>query len=66
MAMYDVTQWGEGTRLRSGIKKPASFYQPTETLPPLLQLQRNGGNKVWNMDKAFENEQLWRDYIGAY
>ena len=32
----------------------------------MLQSQRNGGNKVWNMDKAFENEQLWRNYIGAY
>lgn len=45
---------------------PENFYQPTETLPPMLQDQRNGGNKVWNMDKAFENEQLWRNYIGAY
>lgn len=66
MAMYDVTKWGKGTKLGSGIKKPASLYQSKETLPPLLQFQRNGGNKVWNMDKAFENEQLWRDYIGAY
>ncbi len=32
----------------------------------MLQEQRNGGNKVWNMDKAFEDEQLWRNYIGAY
>jgi arylsulfatase A-like enzyme len=29
-------------------------------------MQRKGGNKVWNMNKAFENEQLWRNYIGAY
>lgn len=66
MDMYDVSQWGNGTKLKSGIKMPASFYQPKEDLPPLLQFQRNGGNKVWNMDKAFEDEQLWRDYIGAY
>ena len=45
---------------------PANFYEPTENLPPLLQSQRKGGNKVWNMDKAFEDEQLWRNYIGAY
>ena len=66
MELYDVSSWGEGTKKGSGIKMPESFYEPTENLPPLLQSQRNGGNKVWNMDKAFENEQLWRDYIGAY
>ncbi len=66
MDMYNVSEWGEGTKKGSGIKMPESFYEPTENLPPLLQSQRNGGNKVWNMDKAFRNEQLWRDYIGAY
>ena len=66
MELYDVSNWGEGTKNGSGIKMPVSFYEPTGNLPPLLQSQRNGGNKVWNMDKAFENEQLWRDYIGAY
>jgi arylsulfatase A-like enzyme len=66
MDMYDVSSWGEGNRKGSAIKKPDSFYEPTENLPPQLQDQRNGGNKVWNMDKAFEDEQLWRNYIGAY
>jgi arylsulfatase A-like enzyme len=66
MEMYDVSTWGEGTNKGSAIKKPASFYEPTENLPPQLQDQRNGGNKVWNMDKAFEDEQLWRNYIGGY
>lgn len=66
MNMYDVSAWGQGTKKGSAINKPESFYEPSENLPPLLQSQRNGGNKVWNMDKAFENEQLWRNYIGAY
>ena len=66
MAMYDVTKWGEGTKYGSAIRKPASLYEPTENLPPQLQQQRNGGNKVWNMDKAFGDEQLWRNYIGGY
>lgn len=66
MAMYDVSRWGEGTRNGSAIKMPPSFYEPAGHLPPALQDQRNGGNKVWNMDKAFQNEQLWRNYIGAY
>lgn len=64
--MYDVSGWGKGTANGDKIMKPESFYEPTENLPPLLQSQRNGGNKVWNMDKAFQNEQLWRNYIGAY
>ena len=66
MEMYNVSEWGEGTKKGSGIKKPANFYEPADHLPPLLQDQRNGGNKVWNMDKAFKDEQLWRNYIGAY
>jgi arylsulfatase A-like enzyme len=66
MEMYDVSEWGEGTQAGSAIKKPASFYEPTENLPPQLQGQRNGNNKVWNMDKAFQDEQLWRNYIGGY
>lgn len=64
--MYNVSRWGEGTKKGDGIKQPASFYEPAKDLPPLLQSQRNGGNKVWNMDKAFKDEQLWRNYIGAY
>ncbi len=66
MDMYDVFDWGTGTAKGDKIMKPESFYEPTENLPPLLQSQRNGGNKVWNMDKAFQDEQLWRNYIGAY
>lgn len=66
MDMYDVSSWGEGTRTGSSIKKPGSFYEPTENLPPQLQGQRNGNNRVWNMDIAFQKEQLWRNYIGAY
>lgn len=66
MDMYDVTDWGKGTKNGGSVKMPDSFYEPKENLPPMMQEQRNGGNKVWNMDKAFEDEQLWRNYIGAY
>lgn len=66
MDMYDVSDWGKGTKNGDKIKKPKNFYHPTELLPPAFQDQRNGMNKVWNMDKAFQNEQLWRNYIGAY
>ena len=66
MDMYDLSEWGEGTIKGSSIKMPENFYEPTENLPPFLQSQRRGGNKVWNMDKAFEDEQLWRNFVGAY
>ncbi len=66
MDLYNVTTWGKGTKQGDAIVKPESFYESTENLPPLLQSQRNGGNTVWNMDKAFEDEQLWRNFIGAY
>jgi len=66
MRLYDVSDWGDGTKKGSSIKKPETLYEPTENLPPMLQDQRNGGNKVWNMDKAFQDEQIWRNYIGAY
>jgi arylsulfatase A-like enzyme len=66
MDMYEVSDWGEGVKKGGSIKKPESFYESAENLPPFLQEQRAGNNKVWNMDKAFEDEQLWRNFIGAY
>ena len=66
MDMYDVSSWGEGIKNGSSIKKPASLYEPKENIPPLLQSIRDGNNKVWNVDKAYSDEQIWRNYIGAY
>lgn len=66
MEMYDVSRWGEGRRNGGAIRKPASLYEPAEMLPPEFQAQRSGKNRVWNLNKAFENEQIWRDYIGGY
>ena len=31
-----------------------------------MQSIRDGNNKVWNVDKAYSDEQIWRNYIGAY
>lgn len=66
MEMYDVTAWGAGRKNGSSIRKPASLYEPKENIPPMMQSIRNGGNKVWNIDKAYQDEQLWRNHIGAY
>lgn len=66
MDMYNVTDWGNG-RINGGpIRKPASLYEPKENIPPMLNSIREGVNKVWNVNKAFDDEQLWRNYIGAY
>lgn len=66
MDMYNVSAWGEGRKNRSSIKKPASLHEPEENIPPMMQSIRKGENKVWNVDKAILDEQLWRDHIGAY
>ena len=66
MDLYDVSAWGNGRINGSSIRKPASLYEPKENIPPMMQSIRKGGNKVWNVDKAYADEQLWRNYIGAY
>jgi len=66
MDMYDVSVWGNGRKNRSSIKKPASLYEAKENIPPMMQSIRNGDNKVWNVNKAFEDEQIWRNHVGAY
>jgi len=66
MDMYDVSAWGSGRINGSSILKPASLYERKENVPPMMQGIRDGGNKVWNVNKAYEDEQIWRNYIGAY
>ncbi|MBV5313712.1 MAG: sulfatase-like hydrolase/transferase [Prolixibacteraceae bacterium] len=66
MDMYNVSSWGEGRKNGSSIRKPASLYEPKENIPPMMQSIRNGDNMVWNINKAFVDEQIWRNYIGAY
>ncbi len=64
--MYDYSAWGDGTAKGSAIRKPPSLNQPTETLPPALQAWRHGKNRVWRLDKALKDEQLFRFYIASY
>lgn len=66
MDMYDVSAWGEGRKNGGSIKKPTCLYEPKENIPPMMQSIRNGDNKVWNVNKAFADEQIWRNYVGAY
>jgi len=66
MDLYDVSKWGAGRKKGSSIVKPASLNEPEANIPPMMQSIRQGENKVWNVDKAILDEQLWRDHIGAY
>ncbi len=58
---FPAETWGEG-----GIHMPASLRQDPATLPPALQAQHRGENRIWRLDQARQNEQLYRDYIAAY
>ena len=64
--LYDYTKWGEGAAHGDAIKKPVTLNQSPETLPPALKEWHEGKNKVWRLDKAAEDEQLFRFYIASY
>jgi len=64
--MYDYSAWGKGTVKGSAISKPLTLNQPMEQLPPALQKWRQGKNRVWRLDKALADEQLFRFYIASY
>lgn len=66
LAMYDITKWGEGTKLNDGLKMPESLRQPSDELPPLLSALRKSKNGIWCLGLAAEDEQLYRNYIGSY
>ena len=66
LAMYDITKWGKGTLQSDGIKMPESLRQPADELPPMLSALRKSKNGIWCLGLAAEDEQLYRDYMGAY
>jgi len=66
LAMYDVSKWGKGTLYNDGLKMPESLRQPANELPPMLADLRKSKTGIWCLGLAAEDEQLYRDYIGAY
>jgi arylsulfatase A-like enzyme len=64
--MYDYSRWGLGTAKGDAIKKPATLNQSPDSLPPALKAWHEGKNKVWRLDKAAKDEQLFRFYIASY
>ena len=63
---HDRSRWGSGTNNGDAISQPESLHQDVSELPPMLLSQFAGKNRVWRLDKAREDEQLYRDYISAY
>jgi len=63
---HDRSRWGRGTNAEDGISMPKNLHQEVSELPPMLQAQFAGKNRVWRLDQARENEQLYRDYVSAY
>lgn len=64
--MYEYSKWGQGTANGDAIKKPVTLNKSPDTLPPALREWHEGKNKVWRLDKAAEDEQLFRFYIASY
>lgn len=66
MDMYPHDQWGAGVKVGSTIRMPETLHQAVEELPPYFRDQHNGTNRVWRLDLARKDEQLYRSYIAAY
>lgn len=66
LAMYDVSKWGRGTRAKDGIKMPQSLVESVKDLPPELAQRRLSKDGIWCLELATQDEQLYRDYLGAY
>ena len=64
--MYDYSKWGRGTVNGDAIKKPSTLNQSPDTLPPAFRDWHRGGNRVWCLNKATKDEQLFRFYIASY
>lgn len=66
LSMYNIERWGSGNNNSSSIYRPATLSQNPAQLPPFLAKQRVSFNGIWCLGKAAADEQLYRDYMGAY
>ena len=66
MSFYDRSRWGRGTVNGDGIVMPETLRQPADQLPPMLAALRTSEKGIWCLGKAAQDEQLYREYIGAY
>lgn len=63
---HDRSRWGKGTNAGDAIRMPSTLREDTALLPPMMRSWFDGKNRVWRLDLARENEQLYRDYVSAY
>jgi len=63
---YNRARWGDGRRAGDGLSMPASLRQKISELPPRFQAVFANVNRVFCLDRAREDEQLYRNYIAAY
>jgi arylsulfatase A-like enzyme len=65
-ARHDRSEWGAGTNHGSAIAMPETLRTDPAEVPPYLRAWCEGTNRVWRIDLARANEQLYRDYVSAY
>lgn len=63
---FDRSHWGRGRNAGDGLVMPASMRQEAETLPTVFQELLSGSNKVWPVDRARKDEQIYRDIVAGY
>ncbi len=63
---FPRSRWGEGRNRGDAIAMPPTLRQDPTQLPPMLQGLFEGNNRIWRLDLAREDEQLYRDYVSAY
>ena len=63
---HDRTRWGRGTNAGDALFMPGTLREDPAKLPPFLRGWFHGRNRVWCLDQARQDEQLYRNYISAY
>ncbi len=63
---FDRSHWGLGRNAGDGLCMPPTLRQPAVELPPVFQEQFLGSNRIWRLDLARADEQIYRDTLAAY
>ena len=58
--------WGDGLRNDGSIRKPSNLEQDRYDLPRGLKNARKKKSIPWNLGKAADDHQIYRDYIASY
>lgn len=66
LARFDASHWGHGTRAGDGLLRPANFDQPAAALPPALHAQREARGGTWCLQRAHDDEAIFRQALACY